>query len=133
MGKIKTKSLRTSMAVTFFITICVTALLSSVTLLAANQVQHKILKKRYMTINSPDFQMDEDTGNYMLDIDNNNITWQPLSTWDTVVYYGSYAAMVGLPFLYCCRDWGGCGGILPKEASGAYHTATEWRRKNTGG
>ena len=100
MGKIKTKSLRTSMAVTFLITICVTALLSSVTILAANQVQHEILKKRYMTINSPDFQVDENTGNYILDIDNNNITWQPLSTWDTVVYYGSYAAMVGLPVFY---------------------------------
>lgn len=100
MGKIKTKSLKTSMAVTFLITICVTALLSSVTIFTANQVQHEILKKRYMTINSPDFQVDEDTGNYILDIDNNNITWQPLSTWDTVAYYGSYAAMVGLPVFY---------------------------------
>ena len=100
MGKIKTKSLRTSMAVTFLITICVIALLSSITIFAANQVQHEILKKRYMTINSPDFQVDENTGNYILDIDNNNITWQPLSTWDTVVYYGSYAAMVGLPVFY---------------------------------
>ena len=100
MGKIKTKSLRTSMAVTFLITICVTALLSSITIFAANQVQHEILKKRYMTINSPDFQMDENTGNYILDIDNNNITWQPLSRWDTVIYYGSYAAMVGLPVFY---------------------------------
>lgn len=100
MGKIKTKSLKTSMAVTFLITICVTALLSSATIFAANQVQHEILKKRYMTINSPDFQVDENTGNYILDIDNNNITWQPLSTWDTVAYYGSYAAMVGLPVFY---------------------------------
>lgn len=100
MGKIKTKSLKTSMAVTFLITICATALLSSVTIFAANQVQHEILKKRYMTINSPDFQVDENTGNYILDIDNNNITWQPLSTWDTVAYYGSYAAMVGLPVFY---------------------------------
>ena len=100
MGKIKTKSLKTSMAVTFLITICVIAMLSSVTIFAANQVQHEILKKRYMTINSPDFQMDENTGNYILDIDNNNITWQPLSRWDTVIYYGSYAAMVGLPVFY---------------------------------
>ncbi len=100
MGKIKTKSLRTSMAVTFLITICVIAMLSSITIFAANQVQHEILKKRYMTINSPDFQVDENTGNYVLDIDNNNITWQPLSTWDTVAYYGSYAAMIGLPVFY---------------------------------
>lgn len=115
MGKIKTKSLRTSMAVTFFITICVTALLSSITIFAANQVQHEILKKRYMTINSPDFQVDENTGNYILDIDNNNITWQPLSTWDTVVYYGSYAAMVGLPVFYIAVGIGAAAAVYYRK------------------
>ena len=115
MGKIKTKPLKTSMAVTFFITICVTALLSSVTILAANQVQHEILKKRYMTINSPDFQVDENTGNYILDIDNNNITWQPLSTWDTVVYYGSYAAMVGLPVFYIAVGIGAAAAVYYRK------------------
>ena len=115
MGKIKTKSLKTSMAVTFFITICVTALLSSITIFAANQVQHEILKKRYMTINSPDFQMDENTGNYILDIDNNNITWQPLSTWDTVAYYGSYAAMVGLPVFYIAVGIGAAAAVYYRK------------------
>ena len=115
MGKIKTKSLKTSMAVTFLITICVTALLSSVTIFAANQVQHEILKKRYMTINSPDFQVDENTGNYILDIDNNNITWQPLSTWDTVVYYGSYAAMVGLPVFYIAVGIGAAAAVYYRK------------------
>ena len=115
MGKIKTKSLKTSMAVTFLITICVTALLSSITIFAANQVQHEILKKRYMTINSPDFQMDENTGNYILDIDNNNITWQPLSTWDTVVYYGSYAAMVGLPVFYIAVGIGAAAAVYYRK------------------
>lgn len=115
MGKIKTKSLKTSMAVTFLITICVTALLSSVTIFAANQVQHEILKKRYMTINSPDFQVDENTGNYILDIDNNNITWQPLSTWDTVAYYGSYAAMVGLPVFYIAVGIGAAAAIYYRK------------------
>ena len=115
MGKIKTKSLKTSMAVTFLITICVTALLSSVTIFTANQVQHEILKKRYMTINSPDFQVDENTGNYILDIDNNNITWQPLSTWDTVVYYGSYAAMVGLPVFYIAVGIGAAAAVYYRK------------------
>lgn len=115
MGKIKTKSLRTSMAVTFLITICVTALLSSVTIFAANQVQHEILKKRYMTINSPDFQIDEDTGNYILDIDTNNITWQPLSRWDTVIYYGSYAAMVGLPVFYIAVGIGAAAAVYYRK------------------
>ena len=115
MGKIKTRPLKTSMAGTFFITICVTALLSSVTILAANQVQHEILKKRYMTINSPDFQVDENTGNYILDIDNNNITWQPLSTWDTVAYYGSYAAMVGLPVFYIAVGIGAAAAVYYRK------------------
>ena len=115
MGKIKTKSLRTSMAVTFLITICVTAMLSSITIFAANQVQHEILKKRYMTINSPDFQMDENTGNYILDIDNNNITWQPLSRWDTVAYYGSYAAMVGLPVFYIAVGIGAAAAVYYRK------------------
>ena len=115
MGKIKTKSLRTSMAVTFLITICVIAMLSSITIFAANQVQHEILKKRYMTINSPDFQVDEDTGNYILDIDNNNITWQPLSRWDTVAYYGSYAAMVGLPVFYIAVGIGAAAAVYYRK------------------
>lgn len=115
MGKIKTKSLRTSMAVTFLIMICVIALLSSITIFAANQVQHEILKKRYMTINSPDFQVDENTGNYILDIDNNNITWQPLSRWDTVVYYGSYAAMVGLPVFYIAVGIGAAAAVYYRK------------------
>ena len=115
MGKIKTKSLRTSIAVTFLVTICVIALLSSITIFAANQVQHEILKKRYMTINSPDFQVDENTGNYILDIDNNNITWQPLSTWDTVVYYGSYAAMIGLPVFYIAVGIGAAAAVYYRK------------------
>lgn len=115
MGKIKTKSLKTSMAVTFLITICVIAMLSSVTIFAANQVQHEMLKKRYMTINSPDFQVDENTGNYILDIDNNNITWQPLSTWDTVAYYGSYAAMVGLPVFYIAVGIGAAAAVYYRK------------------
>lgn len=115
MGKIKTKSLRTSMAVTFLIMICVIALLSSITIFAANQVQHEILKKRYVTINSPDFQMDENTGNYILDIDNNNITWQPLSRWDTVIYYGSYAAMVGLPVFYIAVGIGAAAAVYYRK------------------
>lgn len=115
MDKIKTKSLRTSMAATFLITICVTAILSSITIFVANQVQHEILKKRYMTINSPDFQVDENTGNYILDIDNNNITWQPLSTWDTVVYYGSYAAMIGLPVFYIAVGIGAAAAVYYRK------------------
>lgn len=115
MGKIKTKSLKTSMAVTFLITICVTALLSSVTIFAANQLQHEILMKRYIMINSPDFQVEENTGNYILDIDNSHITWQPLSMWGTVAYYGSYVAMVGLPVFYIVVGIGAAAAVYYRK------------------
>ena len=100
MGKIRTKSLKSSMTATFLITICVIAVLSAITIFVANQLQHEILKKRYLMISSTNFQIDEDTGNYVLDVDNNNITWQPLSTRDNIAYYGFYVAMIGLPVLY---------------------------------
>ena len=100
MGKVRTKSLKSSIAVTFMITICVIAVLSAITIFTANRLQQKILKKRYLTISSPDFQIDGDTGNYVFDVYNNNITWQPLSTRDNIAYYGSYVAMIGLPVLY---------------------------------
>ena len=86
MGKIKTKSLKSSMTATFLITICVIAVLSAITILASNHLQQEILKKRYLMINSPNFQIDEGTGNYVLDVDSDNITWQPLSTRDNIAY-----------------------------------------------
>ena len=59
MGKIKTKSLKSSMTATFLITICAIAVLSAITILASNHLQQEILKKRYLMINSPNFQIDE--------------------------------------------------------------------------
>ena len=100
MGKIRTKSLKSSMMATFMITICVIAVMSAITILAANHLQQEILKKRYLTLSSPDFKMDKNTGNYVFDVDDNNITWQPLSTGDNIAYCGSYVAMIGLPVLY---------------------------------
>ena len=98
MGKIKTKSLKSSMTATFLITICVIAVLSAITILASNHLQQEILKKRYLMINSPNFQIDEGTGNYVLDVDSDNITWQPLSTRDNIAYYGSYVLLLAYLF-----------------------------------
>ena len=100
MGKVRTKSLKSSMTATFLLTIGVIALLSATTIFAANQLQHEILKKRYLMISSSDFQIDENTGNYVFDVDDNHMTWQPFSTKDNIIYYGSYAAMIGLPVFY---------------------------------
>lgn len=100
MGKVKTKSLKSSMTVMFLITICIIAILSAFTIFAANKLQQKLLKKQYLMISSPDFKIDENTGNYVFDIDKNTITWQPFSTGDAVAYYGSYVAMIGLPVLF---------------------------------
>ena len=98
MGKVKTKSLKLS--ITFLITICIIAVMSALTIFAANKLQQELLKKQYLMISSPDFRIDESTGNYVFDIDKNTITWQPFSTGDAVAYYGSYVAMIGLPVLF---------------------------------
>ena len=100
MGKVKTKSLKSSMTVMFLITICIIAMLSALTIFAANKLQQELLKKQYLMISSPDFKIDENTGSYVFDIDKNTITWQPFSTGDAVAYYGSYVAMIGLPVLF---------------------------------
>ena len=100
MGKVKTKSLKSSMTVMFLITICIIAMLSALTIFAANKLQQELLKKQYLMISSPDFKIDENTGNYVFDIDKNTITWQPFSTGDAVAYYGSYVAMIGLPVIF---------------------------------
>ena len=111
MGKVRTRSIRSSMTVTFMITICVIAVLSAVTIFAANRFQQEILKKRYLTISSPEFQMDENTGNYVFDVDGNAIVWQPLSTGDHVAYYGAYVVMIGLPVLYIMIGIGAAAAI----------------------
>lgn len=100
MGKVKTKSLKLSMTITFLITICIIAVMSALTIFAANKLQKELLKKQYLMISSPDFRIDGSTGNYVFDIDKNTITWQPFSTGDAVAYYGSYVAMIGLPVLF---------------------------------
>ena len=64
MGKVKTKSLKLSMTITFLITICIIAVMSALTIFAANKLQQELLKKQYLMISSPDFRIDESTGNY---------------------------------------------------------------------
>ena len=102
MGKIRTKSLKLSMAATFLITICVIGVLSGLTVFIANQAQHEILKNRPVIIRNPKITADKATGGYIIDIsENQNIwEWQELSTKQNIIYYGSYAAMIGLPVVY---------------------------------
>lgn len=90
------------MAVTFLITICVIGVLSGLTVFTANQAQHEILKNRPAIIRNPKITPDKATGGYIIDIsENQNIwEWQELSTKQNIIYYGSYAAMIGLPVVY---------------------------------
>ena len=96
------------MAVTFLITICVIGVLSGLTVFTANQAQHEILKNRPAIIRNPKITPDKATGGYIIDIsENQNIwEWQELSTKQNMIYYGSYAAMIGLPVVYIV------GGII---------------------
>lgn len=90
------------MAVTFLITICVIGVLSGLTVFIANQAQHEILKNRPVIIRNPKFTADKATGGYIIDISENQniLEWQELSTEQNIIYYGSYAAMIGLPVIY---------------------------------
>lgn len=115
MGEIRTKSLKSSMTVTFLITICVIAVLSAITIFVSSHLQQEILKKRYLMVSSPNFQIDVDTGNYILDVDCDNIVWQPLSTGDNIAYYGSYVAMIGLPVLYITIGIGAAAAIYYRK------------------
>lgn len=102
MGKIKTKSLKMSMAETFLITICAIGMLSGITVFLANHAQHKILENRSAIIRNPKFTANETISGYVIDIsDNQNIwEWQKLSMKQNMIYYGAYVAMIGLPVLY---------------------------------
>jgi len=73
----------------------------------ANQTQQEVLKRRQMVISSPNLEVDEqigsyviDIGGYVIDIDKSNVKWKPLSTKDSIAYYGSYVIMLGFPVLY---------------------------------
>lgn len=99
------------MTITFLITICVIAILSGITIFTANQVQQKILENRYLTIKPLNFQLDENTGAYVFDINNSEIEWQSLSVGDNAAYYGCYVAMIGLPILYIVGGIGAATAI----------------------
>lgn len=91
-----------SMAGTFLITICVIGVLSGITVFWANEAQHKILRNRYIIIRNPNYTVDETTGGYRIDFEENqnNWEWHELSIGQNMIYYGSYVAMIALPVLY---------------------------------
>lgn len=103
------------MTATYLITMCVIVVLSAITIFAASRLQQEILKKRYLTISALDFKTDGNTGNYIFDVDDNNITWQPLSTGDNIAYYGAYAAMIGLPVVYIAIGIGVAAAIYYRK------------------
>lgn len=98
MGKIKNRSIKTSMTIAFLIALCAITILSAITIFVSNQIQQEILKQRNLTVNSYDFNLDEKTGDYVFSVD--DAIWQPLSTLDNIMYYGAYVAMIGLPAIY---------------------------------
>lgn len=113
MDKIRTGSIKTTMTASFLIAIIGIAILSGFTIYAANQVQQKILVKKYVTVDSSDFQLDEDTGTYTFHAD--YLTRQPFSTTENIIYYGSYFAMIGLPSLYIVFGIGMTAAIYYKK------------------
>ncbi len=107
MDKIKNSSIKRSMTVTFILTISIISVLSGITIFWANQIQQKIQQNRSIIIKNPYYKIDENTGGYVLDMNENNVEWHKLNMGETVAYYGCYFAMFGLPVFYII---GGIGG-----------------------
>lgn len=103
MDKIKRKSLKWSMAVTFIVTICIICIISAITIFLSSQEQQKILNHRSVLIKNPDYSVTENGEGYRIDIndiDESSLEWLPLSMQQNVAYYCCYIAMIGLPVLY---------------------------------
>lgn len=100
MDKMKTKSIKKSMMMTFLITIVIICLLSAITIFLANHTQQEILKKRHMIIRNAKYQVNESAEGYLIDIDEKDVEWQKLSPQQNAIYYGCYFAIIGLPIVY---------------------------------
>ena len=108
MGKVRTKSLRKSMTVTFLATICGIAFLSAAAILGASRLQQKILDRRSLTVSSDGFPIE--TG-FVLNADSGSVRWQPLSGKDRILYYALYAVMIGLPALFLTLGVGAAAAV----------------------
>lgn len=115
MDKMKNKSIKKSMTITFLITICIICISSGITIFVANQTQQEILRNRYLSISPYTFQMNENTGEYVFSLDESNVKWQTLSTNQNVVYYGCYVAMIGLPIIYIIMGIGTATAIYYRK------------------
>lgn len=111
MGKVKGRSIKRSMAITFLLTICMIAAFSGITIFLASRLQQEILRNRYLTIKSANFKENKTIYGYVLEADENNIEWHELSAGETVGYYGCYIAMVALPVLYIVVGIGSAAAI----------------------
>lgn len=102
MGKIKTISIKKSMSIIFLITVFIICLLSAVTIYAASRIQQNLLQQRAIVVSSYDYDLKTDsaTGGYIVDTDNCDFHWQPLSGGKKAAFYACYAAMTVLPVIY---------------------------------
>lgn len=115
MGKMKTKSIKKSITITFLITIAIICLLSGITIFWANHTQQEILKKRHMIIRNTKYQVDEGVNGYLIDIGENDVEWQQLSTRQNVIYYGCYFAIIILPIVYTILGIGTAAAVYYRK------------------
>lgn len=112
MGKMK--SIKMSMTVTFLITICLITLLSGSAIYAAGQAQKRILSRRALVIEAG-AQLEQVEYGYVIDADDENIRWEMLSTRDTVLYYGLYAVMIGVPVFSMVSGIGAAAAVFYRK------------------
>lgn len=115
MDKMKIKSIRKSMMMTFLMTIVIICLLSAITIFFANHTQQEILKNRRMIIRNDKYQVNESAEGYFINIDENDVEWQKLSPKQNVIYYGCYFASIGLPIVYIVGGIGMAAAIYYRK------------------
>lgn len=115
MDKIKNVSIKRSMALTFIITICIIGMLSGITVFLANQSQQEILKNRYLMIKSPDYKLDKEANEYIVDMDGSVVEWHGLSIGENIAYHMCYFAMIGLPIIYIIVGIGSAAAIYYRK------------------
>lgn len=104
MDKIKEQhglSIQKSLIVIFSIVVCIISLLSGITIYLASAVQQDVIRDRTLRIISVgDYSYEKrENGEIHIKVDNNNLQWVPLTSEQSMKYYGSYVVMIGIPII----------------------------------
>lgn len=95
-------SIKKSLIVLFTLTVCCICILSSITIYLANMAQQKIMSSRELIVDvsKTSINRDKDDNSLKIKLGQNEVHWKPLSVQESIVYFGCYVALIGLPIAY---------------------------------